>query len=989
MQKILLAITGGMMLLTAAVFAADHGMLGFEDDSVLKQIRASSGTVSLSDRHHLGGKRSLRWDYRPGDVLTIEHPPWYLTDAGAKKLFGMEARTILTLCVYNEKPLADKSLRVSFGRVGEKLDDCGFDFFLNFKGWRTSWPVYSRDMTGIPRTDMNRIRMQIPPDVPAGTLYFDNLIPGSVSYERYQEADLQNPVVRMQVPAPRPLATTMPILTWKLRPRAAGVLTEAERHGFTVIRERMMTLINMKLKRNFAREWQDLNRRVEDFQLVRHPDGRITGKPILFGITARQYTFVPEKERELAEFLPHRQFGSAMLWAAKMYHAAPNDSYREKLRELYFLMLDHTLDQGFAWGSSVGSRANVGYGSKEFFYSLLVMQEVLKKHGRNQEASDIGVWHGDVKSFLDPEYYEIANADSFNIKWRSSLIAILLMDDTPEKAVYMKAFSRYIAWALQPTPGWQGGLKPDGCSYHHWGHYPSYSMGLLQGASWLSWVLHGTPWELNRQAKTALVNTVVAFVLQGNPAMPPSLDGRVPFRGLQNKAAQEAFRLLADTDPALQAAYPGLTEGKYPDGFRIFNYGGFAVHRNGGKMAVLKTFNRYIWCSEIYQAQNRYGRYWSYGSLFLLGNGSGAEEGLSSAGWDWNRIPGATTRILPWEELVSPRQHFEMRTLPENRINGGSHLATRYGVFGSVVTEPDQKPHYDPAFRVTASVFAFGPRLVALGSNIASGTDRPVETTLFQLGTDEGKRPSYFNDPAPLTGSGADLSAVPGRNKPVWAADWRGNVWFVFGDRPVHFRRVRQSSPLHSGGKKLGAGDFTVAAIEHGDRPQDGRYEYLLRLDLLPQDAPAEAEKLAGNKPYTILQQDETAHAVRDHASGVTAMAVFRPVKDRQWGVLAAADQPCYILFREPSATTLELSLNTADLTGFVPRGKTDLDVESCRESEENRSRQVTIHLRGAWQPDGSPDPRVKIRVRNGMTGITGEFRHGSPLQLHLHKRNE
>ena len=99
-------LLAGLTLLVSAAFAADHGMLNFEDEAILSQIRAEAGKVSLSDRHYLGGKRSLRWDYKPGDVLTIDFPPWYLTDAEATKLFGTEARTILTLNVYNEKPLA-------------------------------------------------------------------------------------------------------------------------------------------------------------------------------------------------------------------------------------------------------------------------------------------------------------------------------------------------------------------------------------------------------------------------------------------------------------------------------------------------------------------------------------------------------------------------------------------------------------------------------------------------------------------------------------------------------------------------------------------------------------------------------------------------------------------------------------------------------------------------------------------------------------------
>lgn len=67
-------------------------------------------------------------------------------------------------------------------------------------------------------------------------------------------------------------------------------------------------------------------------------------------------------------------------------------------------------------------------------------------------------------------------------------------------------------------------------------------------------------------------------------------------------------------------------------------------------MITLKGYNTDVWGAEIYQKDNRYGRYQSYGAVLIMGNGhpvSRKGSGFKEEGWDWNRMPGTTTIHLP------------------------------------------------------------------------------------------------------------------------------------------------------------------------------------------------------------------------------------------------------------------------------------------------------------------------------------------------------
>lgn len=131
-----------------------------------------------------------------------------------------------------------------------------------------------------------------------------------------------------------------------------------------------------------------------------------------------------------------------------------------------------------------------------------------------------------------------------------------------------------------------------------------------------------------------------------------------------------AYLRLKGTDKELNSLFrkEGISAGPTPSGFFVYNYGAAGIHRRGDWMVTLKAFNTDVWGSEIYTKDNRYGRYQSYGSAPIIGSGnpvSAAASGFVQEGWDWNRVPGATTIHLPYPELESPLPGTLMERNPE------------------------------------------------------------------------------------------------------------------------------------------------------------------------------------------------------------------------------------------------------------------------------------------------------------------------------------
>lgn len=148
---------------------------------------ALSGRLSLSNDHYKVGGESLRWQWHKKTAyITIKD-----TAFGSA---ARDPRSTFVIWIYNEKPIRDKLL-FEFKKNDANAEQ--FCFNLDFKGWRTAWVMYHRDMDGQPVDGMNELIIRAPRSVNKGTLYFDQVIYNANINPRSPMRDEQVPFVNV------------------------------------------------------------------------------------------------------------------------------------------------------------------------------------------------------------------------------------------------------------------------------------------------------------------------------------------------------------------------------------------------------------------------------------------------------------------------------------------------------------------------------------------------------------------------------------------------------------------------------------------------------------------------------------------------------------------------------------------------------------------------------------------------------------------------
>ncbi len=951
-----------------AVPPLSDGVISFEAAAVPEGVSASGGGLSVSTRRRIHGERSLRWAWKGGDVLVIRHPVEVLGPKAAREAFGTAALSSFHLFVHNERAVADGKLRVEFATGGaDAPTQCHFEMGLDFTGWRKATPAFLRDMKGTPGEGMDTIRLVAPAG--AGVMHLDQIIPGIVNDPRFQWPDRQLPEIgpdnappaRLPVPARRPIEADARELA-DLLVVAARLAGEAPRRS--------------------AGEVDAACARAEALGVVEDGDG-VRGPHVI--TTYEHDMFPPELRRKVvagqAGYMPINRYGQVMLDVAEAWRAAPDEQSRGRAQALFMRLTRHLLDQGWADGSALGTTHHFGYQSREWVRAVFLMREPLAKAGLLAPMSGALEWYAREFILLDSPGESLrrgVDMDYLNTVAASHLMLCLMHPDPAVRASRARAAADYWRVSLGETGRDLGsGFKPDGTAFHHWGHYPGYAYPGVIGGAYLAWVLRGTRFALPESALAPMKGLVRTAAFSGNPQTGMALAGRHPFGESSVESLAEAAVRLVEASPAPDRDFAALAVSLSPgdagrvaaacggpvgpaapaQGHRVFNYGCFAIHRHGDRMVTLKGFNRYVWSSEIYAKDNRYGRYPSNGSVQIVKRGANADSGYLQEGWDWSRFPGATARRLPPDLLESPSRHTLMLR-SDKTFCGGSSLESRYGVFVMQLWEPDMK-RFDPAFAGLKTVFCFDDRIVCLGSGIRSGdSEHPVETTLFQHADTPGASGVQIGPDGPV-GEFPFARRLP---PPVWLTDGRGNGYVVRSGPDIVCERRRQVS-RHNKTKARTEGDFASAVLDHGVAPSDGGYEYAV----LPGATPERTAAFARNPPYAVLSRDGALHAVHDQASGVRAYVAFRQGGFAA-GDLLAVSSPCLVMTRE-TPEGLRVSVGDPDLN--IPK-----DGVSAPKT-------LAVTLRGERRL-AAPAEGVSASAVAGATQVVVRVRDGIPVEFTL-----
>ncbi len=948
------------------------------------------------------GKQSLRWNWTAGDKLML------YKEIGFQKADTTGKDTYLStfvVWVYNEKP-SDDYITFCFGKNGKV--DCSFDFRINFKGWRAAWVCFERDMQGTPQTGMNQMTIIAPTKAGNGTLYFDHIILSVMADSRYQTPDFQAPFVNKETDS-----HWLALLKYsKMKPDYSYGLkiTSETGNDIQLIEKRLKESIYKKSTKVSNTYLSELQSAVNDYH-IKTVNGKITGKPLWYIRSTEVYERFTDNwyQRYAQTNQSLDNCFELMLKIACAYQQTNNPSYKEQLKEMFMKLYQHTQEQGIAEGSGLGTIHHSGYSFREYYPALFLMKDVLLENGKLDEAVKSMQWYaatGEV--FIKPEKPGM-DMDAFNTTAPGRLASILMMNNSPEKITLLRDFVRWADNGLQPSDGLMGAFKIDGAVMHHCNNYPAYGIGGISGAALLTWLFSGTNFHFSESGHYNLKRAMQTMSFYCNTKeWPVSISGRHP-RGTE-KLIPEYYALMAlagtpdgktDFDTEMAGTYlrliqfdsketdyrkeflaKGMQPQKILQGNLTVNYGCLNIHRRDQWMAAAHGFSRYLWASEHYAGANYYGRYLSYGSLFIQTGEpdkliTNTTSGYQQKGWNWNAIPGATTIHLPLDLLkanilnVDTYSGYEEMLYSDEAFAGGISQQGSNGIFAMKLHEHDK---YNGSLRARKSIFFFDKMIVCLGSDIENSvTKYPTRTTLYQTLLYSEKETTWQDGNACKT-----LNETTFTSTGNFLVNNIRTGYYIPKNQPVSLCRKMQHSCDQATDKPT-QGLFASAWIEHGNAPSGAAYEYAVFPETSPEKMKMIAQQIQNKKNalYEVLRKDSKAHIVKDNSTNTTGYVLFEPDQFFENQLIEKVDSACLLMLKE-NGNELILTVCDPDLRLYTGASDDIYDENGKRIERSIYSRPwignksipsvIFVTLKGKW--DVKENEFCKIKKLDDMQTI-------------------
>ena len=895
----------------------------------------------------------------------------------------------LMMWVYNEQPMSEPVVFTIFDWNGGEI--CHFDFNADFRGWRAIWIKYIDMLSPYGHYGDRKLRdrvtlaagmsMKMPQSTPAGTIYIDRVTFSKTKLHDQITPDQQIPQNNWNLE--RDMWQWCRLWEWEQYPKL-----ETEHVGMA--QEEMLAIVGNRLD-----EWASesnpgpqytagtLLARVDNYfnkyGIRRLPDGSVTGAPLMcddefnHGEGEMRIRFIQE----------------IVYWCALDYLYTGNTSNIPRVIDA----LDHALDQGFAYGSGWGTNHHYGYQVRDLYKGVWILRHELAKSGKLQEyVKVLTYWSGLQETRMPYEQTRDGILDAWHTLHNAKVISAMLQPTDEERYTAMKALGRWTSESLCYTDGTLGGVKVDGTSFHHGGHYPGYSVGAFAVLGDFCRFTKGTDFQITEPARKVFKHTLLTMMDYTNLRdWGIGVCGRHPFNGAIPEKDVEAFARLAmlgdltgsgmEVDPDLGGAYlylqgqnkdlqaamkkAGVKMSGPAEGFRVYNYGGFGIHRRGDWMLTLKGYNSDVWASEIYAADNRFGRYQSYGSAQLIGIGGAEDSGYIQEGWDWNRYPGVTSIHLPFDLLDSPIKGTLMER-NDSRVPGVSSLEGMNGCLAFTYVEKDRE-RFCAGATATKSVFCFDNRIVHIGTGITNNSTYPTETTLYQLKlqdrTEAVSVGNIYSDPFPY-------SYRHDKEGKALLTDTKGNIYILKDGNGLVIEKNAQTSPSDTK-KKTGSDIFITAYIDHGAAPKEASYEYMMVVDATSK----EKGKYMKKQPYVVLQADNSAHVVKDEITGITAYISYKGYASSETA-LASSPEETIVMERVREDGSMVMSVCTPDL-GITQKGYT------TTQPSQPLVREVVLN--GMWTLQ-QPCEGVTVRADGGSTAVSATCIHGQPVEFVLVK---
>lgn len=1017
-RKVYTGLLLALPLFCSAQLVKHDRIISFEDNVIPSYINSINSKLSISPFHYKDGNHSLQWTFKTGGKLTISKDLHF----EKKDPIGLDTYlSVFVIWVYNEKPI-DTTIEFEFIKDGKKCSS--FPFGINFKGWRAAWVSYERDMFGKPEEGMNEICIKAPANV-SGELFFDQIVTAAKADHRHQTPDIQASFVNKETNS----HWLVLLKNSEIKPDLPleSILSYQQKQDIKTIEERFSEIIytpsNLSNKELevIKKEYQTYN--------IKYTNGKVSGLPLFFGRAHEIFErIVPDwKNVYDRNGMELRKYFTLMNRVAVAYNNSTRIMDRETLKDIFISMYDHVQDQGVAYGSGLGNATHYGYSFRGIYTAYFLMKDVLRETERLAEAEKTLLWYAMTNEIFIKPIKNGIDMDSFNTNTTGRISSILMMEDSPEKVRYLKAFSRWIDNGCMPAGGLDGAFKSDGAAFHHCNNYPAYAVGGLNGATNMIYLLNQTSFAISQTAHETVNNVLYTMRFYSNKThFPLSMSGRHPDgRGelvplqygrmamagtpdgkehIDKRMGAEYLRLLSSADNTQKPEYipttnnktelkiaqlltdNGIIPEKDPDGNLALGYGCISVQRRNNWSAVVRGHSRYLWAAEHYLGENLYGRYLTHGSMQIF---TGREDEIvtpTSSGWiqegfDWGRIPGTTAIHLPIEQLkanilnVDEFSGFEEMLYSDEAFAGGISQNKTNGAFGMKLHEHDK---YNGSHRARKSYHFFDGRIVCLGSDIENiNADYNTETTIFQLAITDNDGKEYWNNY---------------KDNSVCWKDHLGTGYYIPAkkENKLNFEKNFPQYSRDEETEEKTSGDWVSLTIDHGKAPKGQSYEYMV----VPQTNEVTMSRLSKKVPYKVLQKDRNAHIVKDIETNITSYVLFETPHILPQGLIQKADTSCLIMIKENKKNVM-LTVCNPDLALY--RGPADeiFDENGKRiersiysrpwKFNESKEIPVTVTLTGEWKMQQTENCKI-IQADKKVTVLLFLCKDGASIDVELYK---
>ncbi|KAL9951274.1 hypothetical protein ACROYT_G043912 [Oculina patagonica] len=595
----------------------------------------------------------------------------------------------------------------------------------------------------------------------------------------------------------------------------------------------------------------------------------------------------------------------------------------------------------------------------------------------------------------------------------------------------MEALKRWMDNTLTINKAFGGVIKPDYTGFHHMAFYASaYIPQALHTAAQVQYLLEGTDYALSNIAKSNLRRALETVrVVAVKYSSPSSVGGRfpdysnavlrkilpayayisvshpkvlptTPTKGITIPALTkdaEMFSRLYQPSEAIIIKYmedgwvhPGksymnslgsleimrkvgsivATAEKSPQGHWSKNFAALSIHRREDWAVTVKGFNRFVWDFEgsTSKLENVHGIFQSHGAMLIANSEEALKAHDVNEGWDWTKIPGATTISLTLQETRLKKERiFSPLSLAGGVAFKGTETLSS-GAFGMDFHQPDyeflNKNHPYPNIKLyfKKSVFFYQNLLVCLGSNIRleNGSGKKAQTTLFQDKLLRGFSPFFIKVDGAQKGCSDPLNTTTpyarnGEKNYTTLVDSKGNSYYIPRSSASSLKVHIQNQTSETPSAKTSQGCYGTAWLEHSPSIQSYEYAVYIKTPSYPRTADeawSYQENDTQRKLYEVLKQDDEAHVVKfgkaperwSVISPLYGYVIFRPTAALPLGPIMTANKHCRILVCD-STSYLYLSISYPDLNFPDAKVLKSLKDIKAREMYDLESKEIQVEV--------------------------------------------